>query len=395
MTRLVACSAIVLGLVVGLPYYGMPFFYDYFERAYRWSRADVTLGLPLATLITLVAGPYLVPRLAPRTSLITGTLAATLAFVGMSFTGGSRLLYYSFWILYMLGWTLAGPLVHQVILTRRILRARGSALALGSLGVSFFGAMSVRALLGPVTAAYGFETALRALACAVLCALPFAVLMVRDDPAAREPAGRTSGGGPRDASIRSGTFWLLLCGSTCTIGALGAISQHLKLIFQEAGYYPQTLLDRIYGETILIMLVVGAVGRLSFGWLADRYPKRHVLTAAFLLIAIAAPLLLRLTPPGIPVLFAILFGFGMGIDFLLTPVLAVEHFGTSAMPRVMGVILPVNTIGQTWLPYGVSVLRESTGSYFVPLCTVFALALAGRLLMALLPPAPAQRPDRD
>ena len=158
MTRLVACSAVVLGLVVGLPYYGMPFFYDYFERAYQWSRADVTLGLPLATLITLVAGPHLVPRLAPRTSLITGTLAAALAFLGMSVTGGSRPLYYALWILYMFGWTLAGPLVHQVILTRRILRARGSALALGSLGVSFFVAMSVRAFLGPVTATFGLET---------------------------------------------------------------------------------------------------------------------------------------------------------------------------------------------------------------------------------------------
>ncbi len=394
MTRLVACSAIVLGLVVGLPYYGMPFFYDYFERAYRWSRADVTLGLPLATLITLIAGPYLVPRLAPRTSLLAGTLAAALAFLGMSYAGGSRSLYYAFWILYMLGWTVAGPLVHQVILTRRILRARGSALALGSLGVSFFGAMSVRAFLGPVTAAYGFETALRTLACAVLCALPFAILMVRDDPEATRPANHQSQSTNQPA-IRTRTFWLLLCGSTCTIGALGAISQHLKLIFQEAGYAPQALLDRIYGETILIMLVIGAVGRLSFGWLADRYPKRHVLTAAFLLIAIAAPLLLRLTPPGIPILFAILFGFGMGIDFLLTPVLAAEHFGTSAMPRVMGVILPVNTIGQTWFPYGVSLLRETTGSYWIPLCTVFAFALLGRLLMAMLPAAPPYPPTRS
>ena len=108
------------------------------------------------------------------------------------------------------------------------------------------------------------------------------------------------------------------------------------------------------------------------------------------MIAIAVPLLFRLPPPGIPVFFAVLFGFGMGIDFLLTPVLAAEHFGTSAMPRVMGVILPVNTIGQTWFPYGVSLLREITGSYWTPLWTVFAFAVAGRLLMAMLPAAPQQ-----
>ena len=51
----------------------------------------------------------------------------------------------------------------------------------------------------------------------------------------------------------------------------------------------------------------------------------------------------------------------------------------------MAVILPVNTIGQTWFPYFVSLLREQFGSYQIAMGTVFGLAMLGALAIALLP----------
>jgi cyanate permease len=387
MRGLIACSAVGLGLVVGLPYYGMPFFYDYFARpaaegGFGWSRGGITLGLPLGTLITLVAGPWLVPWTAPRWALAGGTVACAAAMGLMGRMSGSLWEYYALWMLYMLGWSFAGPLVHQVVLTRRITEGRGSALALASLGVSGFGALSVRALAAPVTGTYGFRAALGAMGAAVALALPFVWAMTRGvDGATGAPARKGAAG----AVWKDRAFWLLLSGSTCAIAALGAVSQHLKLIFAEAGYGPQSLLDRVYGETLLVMLIVGAAGRLTFGRLADRYPKGRVLTGAFVLMALAAPLLFRLQPPGAPYLFAVIFGFGMGVDFLLTPLLAAEQFGTARMAAAMGLILPVNTIGQTWFPYVISLVREGTGSYDVPLYVIFACALAGRLLMSRLP----------
>ena len=43
-----AASFITFGLAVGIPYYNIGFFYDYFQREFHWSRADITLGFPLA-----------------------------------------------------------------------------------------------------------------------------------------------------------------------------------------------------------------------------------------------------------------------------------------------------------------------------------------------------------
>jgi hypothetical protein len=51
----------------------------------------------------------------------------------------------------------------------------------------------------------------------------------------------------------------------------------------------------------------------------------------------------------------------------------------------MAIILPVNTIGQTWFPYFVSILRERYGSYAIALGAVFAISLIGALAILLLP----------
>ena len=55
-----------------------------------------------------------------------------------------------------------------------------------------------------------------------------------------------------------------------------------------------------------------------------------------------------------------LFGFGMGADYMLIPLMAAEQFGVNTLARAMAVILPVNTIGQTWFPYFVSLLRDDS-----------------------------------
>ena len=42
-----AAAFITFGLSVGLPYYNISFFYDYFEKTYGWSKAQITFGFPL------------------------------------------------------------------------------------------------------------------------------------------------------------------------------------------------------------------------------------------------------------------------------------------------------------------------------------------------------------
>ena len=65
--------------------------------------------------------------------------------------------------------------------------------------------------------------------------------------------------------------------------------------------------------------------------------------------------------------------------------MAAEQFGVNTLARAMAIILPVNTIGQTWFPYLVSWLREYFGNYHVAMSVVFGVAMLGALSIALLP----------
>ena len=98
-------------------------------------------------------------------------------------------------------------------------------------------------------------------------------------------------------------------------------------------------------------------------------------------------------------MFALLFGFGMGADYMLIPLMAAEQFGVNTLARAMAIILPVNTIGQTWFPYFVSVLRDRAGNYGIAMGVVLAVALIDALSIAILPrhrevslPAAAEEP---
>ena len=72
------------GLSTGLPYYNMPFFYDYYEKSFGWSRSDITSGFPIAAILTIWVGPLLVPKFSPRLMIVAGTGLTFLAFIGFS-----------------------------------------------------------------------------------------------------------------------------------------------------------------------------------------------------------------------------------------------------------------------------------------------------------------------
>ena len=111
--------------------------------------------------------------------------------------------------------------------------------------------------------------------------------------------------------------------------------------------------------------------------------------AAYLLLAIPLPLLFVIQRPGVPFLFAISFGFGLGACYMLIPLMAAQLFGPNSLARVMGIVLPTDSIGQTGFPFLLGILRDRSGSYALGLAVVIALAFAGALAVALLPSSAA------
>ena len=110
----------------------------------------------------------------------------------------------------------------------------------------------------------------------------------------------------------------------CSIAAVGGANQHLKLYLSIDHGYTQKAAAGVASLTLLASLV----GRLGMGWLADRWPKKRVMLLIYLLVAASIPILLYASTPGAVTLFAIVFGIGLGGEYMVIPLMAAELFGT-------------------------------------------------------------------
>ena len=390
-----AAAFITFGLSVGVPYYNIGFFYDYFQRQYGWSRSNITLGFPLAALLTIWIGPLVIHRLSPRKLILAGTVLTAIALTGFAYMGSALSIYYAFWVLYTIGYILSGPIPHQLIVSNWFRLNRGKAMGIVYVGVGLMGSLG-SFLVKSLTDRFNFHIALLVLAGLVLLAWPVVLLLVRDRPSdiGQNPDGLVQPSQELKVQsltfrqlLSSGSFWLLLLGSFCSIGSIGAVNFHMKFVFLDQGFQKGEMADAAWRTASVLILWLSMGGRLLIGGLADRFSKKTVMTTTYFLVAATIPILLAVRPSSEFFLyaFAVLFGFGMGADYMLIPLMAAEEFGVNSLARAMAVILPVNTIGQTWFPYFVAVLRDKLGNYTNAMGSVMVVALLGAVAILMLP----------
>ena len=384
-----AAVFLTLLITVGVPFYGMPFFYDHFIREFGWNRAETISGIALATVLIQPAAGLLVHRFSARKSILfgAGMLLLSLALFGVQ--TGSLLLYYAAWCIFMIGYVYAGPINNQVILTHWFRRRRGFVIGLAYLGLGAGGAISQKFVALPLINHVGWRTALILIGLSMLLLPPVLLGIVRDKPAEMGLFADGDSAPPPDSRLdaltfhdlmRRRAFWLLAVGSFCSIGAIGSINQHMKLLFQDA-----KLPDSLVADTTFWILTSSLAGRVVMGWLADRISKKTVMVASYLFVAGSIPLLFVVGRPGVPLAFSILFGIGLGADYMMIPLMAAQLFGPNSLARTMGILLPMGSIGQTCCPFLLGVLRDHQRNYDAGLTLVIVTALFGAIAIMLLP----------
>ena len=133
-------------------------------------------------------------------------------------------------------------------------------------------------------------------------------------------------------------------------------------------------------KTTISSLTLGAsiAGRIVMGMLADRFPKKYVMLATYLIVGCAIPLLIYAKDyPALLYVFAVTFGFGLGADYMLIPLMAAECFGLGALSRVLGIIIMCDAVGEATMPTLVASIREATNSYTNGFALVTVLAILG------------------
>jgi MFS family permease len=379
--RLIATSFMSLFAIVGLTLYGLPLYYPKFMTDLGWTRGEVTFGnmlgkLAVGPLVGFLVG-WLIERRGPRGPLIAGLLVAGGAVTLL----GSANVYWIFLACYCLnalGYVLAGPLPNQVLLSNNFQAQRGRAMGIAYLGIGI-GAFFVPQLTKHLQAEFGWRSALHILGpVIVLCGMPL-VLMLRPDEV-RPPSPKGPQASLREV-LRSPSFYLVALGSFASVGAVGAVMQHL-MVFMTIDQ------GRNQAQALDVMSWIAAaslLGRFGAGWLADRLGPKRVMLLVYLLVAAGAGLLAQgASGPSIYV-FAVVFGLGLGGEYMIIPLMAGQLFGIGVLGRVMGMIVTIDGVAEASIPYLVARMHTWTSSYDQGFQFVLALAVFGFVAILITP----------
>ena len=373
---------VVLFCIVGVALWGLPFYYDFMVQQFGWTRAQVTSGNALSKL---VVGPllgffagWIVDRFGPRRLMMIGIVMAGAALVGLGWTSSLGMFYF-FYFFNALGYVCGGPLPNQVLLTGWFDRSRGKAMGFAYLGIGIGGA-TVPWVSHSLVQHFGWQAALRLLGLSiVVVSLPLAVL-VKEPPRARANPGSVTSANPMSA-FKQLSFYLLILGSMCSIGAVSGTQQNLKLFLSLDRHFTQ----RDAAGVLSLVLAFSIAGRLLIGWLADRFAKKYVMLLTYLFVAAGIPLLFLGTSRPALYASAAIFGIGLGGDYMIIPLVTAEIFGMQILGRLLGVLLAAGAVADAAAPWLIGRLRDTTGSYSVSCFVLVALALLGGLAVLGLP----------
>ena len=377
---------------VGIIYYGFPVFYPSLIESLGFTRAQLTQGFLIgfvvsALLVGILAG-MLIDRYGARSVIRVG-----IGFVGLSLILMGSMVhlwqYYALCITEVVGYVLTGPIPNQVLISNWFCGKRGRAMGYAYLGLGVGGAVSPL-LISQLIQDFGWRRALQIIGALILIVLfPITQWLTRSTPG---ELGLSPDGLPRQPDVKVGhpkpkvedptfeigrvvrmrNFWLILAGCTFTIGSIGAVTQHLVLFLKDQGYSLSWASRASSG-----MLVASLAGRIVVGYVADRYSKKNVMALLYLLLALAIPMLFLARNPGAVWGFAAIFGFAMGADYMLIPLITAECFGLANLGKLLALIITGYSVGQWLAPWLAGRVFDASHSYNAAWIMVTVAGLVG------------------
>jgi MFS family permease len=405
---IVLATFLNLFFVVGIIFYGFPVFYPYFVESLGFTRAQVTQGFFLGFLLVGLPSGFLAGTLIDR----IGARFVILAGVGL--VGGSMVLMGSmtrFWqfellcIVEVLGYVLAGPIANQVLVARWFRGRRGRAMGYAYLGLGLGGVVSPL-LINFLARSLDWRHALELVGALIMLVLfPVGIWITRSGPeelglaseastelghAQENFAQQNTSSVSIAQAVRSAAFWLIIAGSTLVIGTIGAVIQHLILFLKDLGYSATNA-----SRFSTILLTSSLAGRVVVGYLADRFRKTHLMAFFYFLIGASVLLLGEQHSPTGLWAFAIIFGFSMGADYMLIPLVTAECFGTASLGKLLALIIMLYSLGQWGAPWIVGRIFDARHSYDLAWKLAAVAGVIGALAIYAIPfSTRAERADR-
>ena len=379
MWQLLLCGAAIVTLSMGVRH-GFGLWLQPITQAQGWSRESFSLALAVQNLSWGVFGIFagmVADRFGAFRVLVLGAVLYALGLAGMALSPTPGVFLLTTGVL--IGAAQAGTtyaviygVIGRNIPAERRSWAMGVAAAAGS-----FGQFLMVPVEGWLIASLGWQTALLALAAAVMLIAPLAWGL-------REPAALAPGGVKREQTIwqalreafKYRSFQLLMAGYFVCGFQVVFIGVHMPSYLKDNGLSPQ-----VASYALALIGLFNVFGTYAAGVLGQRWPKKNILAGIYLLrsVAISVFLLAPLTPASVYV-----FASVMGVLWLSTvpPTNAVvaQIFGVQHFSMLGGFVFFSHQIGSfmgVWLG---GVLYDRTGSYDI----VWQIAIALGVFAALI-----------
>ena len=378
----------IMFVSAGIGFYSFGILLKPLMNEFGWSRGITSLAHTIFMLGT-AAGSLLVGKLIGRYGvkkiILIGSLVGGIGYILLSQTHNIWYLYI-FYALVGAGFGGgAGNIPAGVLVSNWFSRKIGVAMGISMVGLALGAAILVPSI-GLVIASFGWRAAYIFMGSVVLFInIPLALFVFKQSPAEMglhpdgdEPpevlqpdaskadaAGPVNQTGSPEASglknwLKRPSLWFL-CLGFC-LACIGQISilTHEVAFLTDIGI-PATVAAVALGFTG----GMGAVGKITFGWLTSRFSVRYVAMSCFALQLVGVFILMNINSMAMVWLFVIFFGFSMGGFATLMPLATEDIFGKANFAMLFAFVFMVVIGAGTVGPPLAGFIHDATGSYSI------------------------------
>jgi len=405
---LVAACVIIILYTGGIINFGFTAVFEPIAEEFGWSYAQISLasslrGLEMGLLAPLIG--FMVDRWGPRKLIFSGSIIICIGFLLLS-NVSSLLMYYGAFAFISVGMSACTGTVLMTAVNNWFRRRAGLATGITASGFGLGG------LLVPVVTrmidALQWRTAMRTAGIGMLgIVLPLSFLVrhkpeqfgylpdgeeiVAEESAEKQPLEVIPevNISARQA-ISNRAFWHIAISSACHSFVVNSVVTHMMPYLSSVG------IERSFSSLIALLLpVTSVVGRLSSGWLADRFGSKPVFAASFAALTAGLFLFASVTLGIIWLLVPFIVAFSLGWGTSVTSRLSFlrEYYGRASFGTILGFTSGIMMLGNISGAPLAGWVYDTWGTYYGVWLAFGALTLIGAVLVITIPPSNAVLPS--
>lgn len=358
------------------------------ERDMGWSRAEISGGILLLSIISVIVSPFAgmaIDHFGSRRIGLPGMAIFALAIALLAASGASIWSWWGIWILLSLGTLMISPTVWAALLAPRFRVHWGLALSVMLCGGSL-SAATAPIVVTALIENFGWRMAYLGLGIGIAAMmLPLIFLFVRPADANKagmiaRKAGHGAPGLTAKVIFRSMRFYKIGIAALIMASSVMGMNIHFIPILLGKGISAEAA-----ASVASLIGIASVVGRLVTGYLLDRFPGHLVGSAVFSLSFVAVGILLA-GGNGLHtgVATAIFLGLALGGEIDVIAYLTSRYFGLKSYGTIFGTYMGIITLGMGVGAALAGLAYDYTGSYTLFLSLLVPFLAAGAALIGSL-----------